>query len=198
VVLIEPIGVLGESLCHALFKRGAKLVLVSDRPDSGIFSERLAAEGIEASWRFVATDLEGSFAGLHSDLKQVYGKVSSLLSFFPANAAAPATNFLGQSASSISKVVEPHVRSRLHLMQTLTPLLIDSGIAVNLHVGLRGRPDYQRGLRGHVAHLIDDLLTTEWVQRNIGCTHIATANDSLVEVQRDLEHVLAVLGTPAN
>ena len=197
-VLIEPMGALGESLCHALFRRGAKLVLVSDRPNSGIFSERLAVEGIEASWRFVSTDLDGSMDGLFSDLSQVYGQVNSLTSFFPANITGPAANFLGQSATSISKLIEPQFRSRLKLMQTLMPLVTRTGIAINLHVGLRGRPDYQRGLRGHVAHLIDDLLSTELTERDIACTHIATAQGSLMEVQRDLEHILAVLGKPTN
>ncbi len=193
-VLVDPAGTLGESLCNALSQRQTKLVLVSSSPAMGEFAQRLAVNGVTASWRFLAPNLAGAHAGLRDDLASVFGGLDCLISFFPASPDRAEPDYLAQSSDRVSRLIQPWLQERLQLLRCLTPLLQRSrGLAINLHVGLHGRPDHSRGLGGHVAHLIDGMVGGQWNEWGIRSTHIATTNGSLLEAQRDLNQILSLL-----
>lgn len=175
-VVISPFHEIGLTMCRLLALEGMRMVVVDRDPKVGeAFCQRMGLEGFSASYRFVDPDLPGCEQALREDLLDVYGQIQCIITFHEPCQTGCEFNWLELSPTLALQLIERSFSWRLRLLKALAPLFPadQGGVILNVMMGLNGDAGNPR-LDTSVASLLDQLLASEWLRRNVLVRQINT------------------------
>ena len=167
VVVLDPFHPLGLAVCRRLALDGLRPVAVSADPVAAeSFCSRLAIEGFTVPHRTIDNSFPNCESWLAEDLREVYGGLRGMLSFFEARSRHG--RWLDVPLTVADEVLRRSMSRRLRMLRALAPLLAHRGFLHNVVMGKvrrDGTPLAQ--VEGATAYLWDDLLAEEWEQRGV-------------------------------